>query len=119
MGSTMWPPVRHYCMDGSGAPSFLAGRARDPNTVLAHTGGSTRIFSCTRCEAPGTCDAAFPRHSHCLPYRSECFQRIALPDCAHGDCAVRLALRLRAVFTNPRRECPVHATGTDFAILWH
>src|SRR5690348_1645871 len=113
MGSTMWPPVRHSCMDGSGAPSALAGRARDPNAVLAHHGGTPRVFACPCCEVIGTCDAAFPRHSHCLSYRPGCSQCIALLDCAYGDCAVRLALQLRAVFTDPRRECPVHATGTD------
>src|SRR5437763_7214332 len=106
-------------LDGSLAAHPVAGRARDPGPTLAHVCCPARVRSGACREAPGACDAAFPGHTHCLPHRLRCAGRLALSDREHDHRAGHLALRLCAIFADPRQEWSAHAPGTDLAVIWH
>src|SRR5205823_12813767 len=111
-------PVGHSCLDRRRAAYPVAGRARDPNLALAHVCSAVRVRSRACREAPGACDAAFPRHPPGLPCRPGRPGCAALSDCEHGDRAGDLALRLCAFFADAGQEWSAHAPGTDLAINW-
>src|ERR1700694_6027969 len=118
MDATRRPPVGHSLLDGRRTAHPLAGRARDPNSALAHVCSTARVRSRACREAFAACDAAFPRHPPGLPRRPGCHRCAALPDCEDGDRAGDLALRLCAVFADAGQEWSAHAPGIDIAVTW-
>src|SRR5579859_440413 len=118
MGATVRAANGHTRLVCCRAAHFVARGTYHLDDLFAHCGGSAFLRARGRGETVRARDAAFPRHSDCVPAGAGRDCSAALPGCEYSHPAVRLARDLCAAVTDTQRG-PSLTSGTDSGEIWH